>query len=236
MFPYSLSSKVSFLLTALPFSLCDEDRKISLPKYRWMSSVDASKPTIDKAKDMPREFRDMSDKMIMRLAVGGNYKACKERMVREVCNVDQIDYMAATAKVDEMSMQNRKLNGIYKLPYHLGIALAIGGGLASFPLVFDVTTAQWFNELYVTADEATADELDTPLEVGIWTWGWMEPPLGQVSFFLLCMAWSRENMKNVNISPYTEWMKGKRAAALSNRYSAYNASITKEFAEADMFR
>ena len=64
----------------------------------------------------------------------------------------------------------------------------------------------------------------------------MEPPLGQISFFLLCMAWSRENMKNVNISPYTEWMKAKRAASLADKYPQYNKTITKDFAEADMFR
>ena len=29
------------------------------------------------------------------------------------------------------------------------------------------------------------------LEVGSWSWNWMEPPLGQLSFFLLCLQYSR---------------------------------------------
>jgi hypothetical protein len=205
-------------------------------RARALSSVSSTKPTIEMAKAMPREYHEMSDKMIMRLAVGGNYKACKERMVREVTAVDGVDYATAVAKVDEMSSVNRASNALYKLPYRVGITLALGAGIASFPLVFDISTALWFNDAYVTADVADPEDLETPLEVGMWTWGWMEPPLGQISFFLLCMAWSRENMKNVNISPYTEWMKSKRATALADRFPAYNTTITKEFADADMFR
>jgi hypothetical protein len=214
----------------------NRERHALVVHARAMSTVASSKPTIEVAKEMPREFHEMSDKMIMRLAVGGNYKACKERMVREVRAVNGVDYATATSTVDEMSSANRSANAIYKLPYNLGITLAIGAGLASFPLVFDINTALWFNEAYVTADVAPDEDLETALEVGSWTWAWMEPPLGQISFFLLCMAWSRENMKNVNISPYTEWMKAKRAASLADKFPQYNETITKEFAEADMFR
>jgi hypothetical protein len=34
-------------------------------------------------------------------------------------------------------------------------------------------------------------DLETWLEVGSWSWNWMEPPLGQISFFLLCLQYSR---------------------------------------------
>ena len=34
---------------------------------------------------------------------------------------------------------------------------------------------------------AKPEDLETILEVGSWTWGWMEPPLGQLSFFLLTL-------------------------------------------------
>ena len=45
----------------------------------------------------------------------------------------------------------------------------------------------WFNERYVTADVPPEKDLETWLEVGSWTWNWMEPPLGTISFVLLCV-------------------------------------------------
>ena len=87
-------------------------------RARALSSVSSTKPTIEMAKAMPREYHEMSDKMIMRLAVGGNYKACKERMVREVTAVDGVDYATAVAKVDEMSSVNTpgSLSMVHQLP------------------------------------------------------------------------------------------------------------------------
>jgi hypothetical protein len=60
-------------------------------------------------------------------------------------------------------------------------------GLYAFPMVFDLYTASYFNTLYVTTDIPEPKDLETVLEVGNWTWGWMEPPLGTISFFILCM-------------------------------------------------
>ncbi len=37
--------------------------------------------------------------------------------------------------------------------------------------VFDLNTALWFNEYFVTADVAEPADLETWLEVGSWTWG-----------------------------------------------------------------
>ena len=38
-------------------------------------------------------------------------------------------------------------------------------------------------------------DLETWLEVGAWTWNWMEPPLGTITFVLLCMQLSRSHMQ-----------------------------------------
>ena len=59
-------------------------------------------------------------------------------------------------------------------------------GTLSFPLVFHLDTCLWFNEWCVTADIAEDRDLETVLEVGKWSWQWMEPVLGQLSFALLC--------------------------------------------------
>lgn len=41
-------------------------------------------------------------------------------------------------------------------------------------------------------------DLETWLEVGAWTWNWMEPPLGTITFVLLCIQLSRSHMQ-VNV-------------------------------------
>ena len=64
---------------------------------------------------------------------------------------------------------------------------ALLGAFASIPLCFHFQTALWFNEHYVTTEVPPKEDLETILEVGSWTWNWMEPPLGQVSFFLLAL-------------------------------------------------
>ena len=42
----------------------------------------------------------------------------------------------------------------------------------------------------------------------------MEPPLGQISFFLLCMQFSRSQLENLGAKPFTAAYKAKRAARL----------------------
>jgi len=71
-----------------------------------------------------------------------------------------------------------------KLPYQVGIWVSLVSGWASIPLVFHLKTAEVFNDLFVTSEHPLPEEglLDTWLEVGGWTWGWMEPPLGTISF------------------------------------------------------
>lgn len=59
----------------------------------------------------------------------------------------------------------------------------------------------WFNDAFVTFEEAGDGELDTWLEVGSWSWNWMEPTLGEASFFILCMQMTRNNMQNLGWKP-----------------------------------
>ena len=78
---------------------------------------------------------------------------------------------------------------MHKLPYQAVRWTAIISGVVSLPLVFEIRTAKAFNDYLVTMEVPlpTSGELDTVLEVGSWTWNWMEPPLGTISFYLLCM-------------------------------------------------
>lgn len=193
------------------------------------------KPTIEDAKSLPREYWEYNNSVLVTAAFRGDYGARKERMIREVMAVDAVDYLTAKAKVKEMAVVNRAANTLYRLPYIAGVTLALGGGLMSFPLVFDLDTAMWFNENYVTADVADPEDLETALEVGSWTWNWMEPPLGQISFFLLTVQWARNQMLHVQVKPYTSWMVARRAKSLCSKYPTYNESVTTDFSESDIF-
>jgi hypothetical protein len=85
----------------------------------------------------------------------------------------------------------------------------------------------------VTAEVAEPEDLETWLEVGAWTWNWMEPPLGQISFFLLTLQFARNQMLNLGAKPYTHWLQQYRARRLEKVYPQYNAKILSDFAISD---
>ena len=39
------------------------------------------------------------------------------------------------------------------------------------------------------------------MQVGNWTWGWMEPPIGTISFVLLVLQFSRNQLENIWLPP-----------------------------------
>lgn len=100
-------------------------------------------------------------------------------------------------------------------------------------MCFNLDVAKWFNTHYVTTDVPGVEDLETMLEVGAWTWNWMEPPLGQISFFLLCLQFSRAQIQNLGIQPYTERVKSMRASELSSAFPKYDKNIIKAFSESN---
>jgi len=63
----------------------------------------------------------------------------------------------------------------------------------------------------------------------------MEPPMGQLSFFLLALQWARSQMENVQVKPFTERLVGGRVEKLIKMYPIYNEGIVADFAEVDVF-
>ena len=100
---------------------------------------------------------------------------------------------------------------IATFPYKLGIFTSVSAAFVSIPLVFDLDTALWFNENFVTTEVAEDKDLETWLEVGSWTWSWNEPVLGTVSFVLLALQFARNQMLNLGAKPYTGAVKNWRA-------------------------
>ena len=103
-------------------------------------------------------------------------------------------------------------------------------GLATFPLCFHYDIAYQFNELMVTTSVPEAEDLETTLEIGSWTWGWMEPPLGQLSFFLLTLQFARSQMQNMGAKPFTEWRIGRRADKVTVSFPQYNKRVVYDYA------
>ena len=189
-----------------------------------------AKPTIEDAKTMPREYYEMPNDVLLTLAASGDYGAKEEIMIREIMAVDGVSWQDAQPKFQEISAKAYEGKGVATLPYKIGIAAALSAGFASIPLCFNLSVAQSFNELFVTTDIPEPRDLETWLEVGSWTWGWMEPPLGQISFFILCVQFAKDRMHNIGVKPYIDFLLLSRASRLSNSFQKYNKKVVQDFA------
>ena len=182
---------------------------------------------------MPRHYFEFPNDVLIGAAIMGDQEAREERLIREVMSVDDVDWDTAHVKFEEIVAENRSGLFVATLPYKIGIATSLILGFGSIPMIFDLNTALWFNEGYVTTDVPDDKDLETPLEVGSWTWNWMEPPLGQMSFFLLCMQYARAQLGNLGAKPYTAWYLKRRATRLSLAYPQYCPAIVESFSEGD---
>lgn len=196
---------------------------------RWMSSVQYCKH----AKRHRGNLNEVPNDTITVLARMGDHEAREERLIREIMCVDDIEWNDAHIRFQGILATNRRGIWLDRLPYCIGLITAVISSIASLPLVFDYDTILWFNEHYVTTDVPEPRDLETWLECGAWSWNWMEPPLGTISFILLSLRFGRSQMKNLHVKPYTEWMKARRADRLCKAYPQYNASILKDFSRDD---
>ena len=182
----------------------------------------------------PQTYGQYGNDILVLLSDNGDDNAAAERMMRDIMAVDGVDREAAEPRLAEVAASAKSGLFLSRLPYRVGIAAALIAGFGSIPMCFDLHTTLWFNEGYVTTDVPEAKDLETWLEVGSWSWNWMEPPLGQASFFLLCLQYSREQMKNIGMKPYTEWLKSRRAAKLCEKYPEYNTLVLSAFSNSVM--
>lgn len=59
----------------------------------------------------------------------------------------------------------------------------------------------------------------------------MEPMLGQVSFFLLCLQYARAQLDNLGIKPYTSRVKRIRAERLAEAFPQYDPRALFAYSE-----
>jgi len=192
-----------------------------------------SKPTVAYAKGMPRSFSAMRHEQILQLCVEGSHQARREALVRNVMTVDNVEHDDAAKVVSKISEENRSHMYLEYLPYHTGIATAGIFGAVSFPMVFHPGTVLWFNEKFVTAEVPESADLETILEVGSFSWSWMEPIIGQASFIFLVLQFVRSQAINLGLKPYGHKILGVRSKRMCKKYPQYDPIFLEWFSESD---
>eukprot|EP00808_Paulinella_micropora_P010586 g58569.t1 len=189
-------------------------------------------PSKEECAAMPRFYHEMDNEVLMLLSARGDPGARSERFIREVMHVDDLEWVEASNAVEKVRKECH-LSKVAHLPYKIGVTGAILSAAVSLPMVFHLPTAKWFNEIFVTTDIPAHGELDTPLEIGMWTWGWNEPVMGTLSFVLLCAQFARNQIGNMYASrgdtPYQMLIKNAQVEAALKKYPQYNRSILSDF-------
>ena len=169
-----------------------------------------SRVTLEHAKQLPTQWSEMSNNDLLRwCGPDGILGANEERVARHVMAADDLSWEEVQPIIWEM----RKFLGterkafLYNMPYRIGLGTAVGGGIVSVPLIFHKGSVLAFNEACVSMEVPPPSDLDTILEIGSWSWNWMEPVLGTASFLILCAQFARNQMLNLHLRPYTNWYK-----------------------------
>lgn len=204
----------------------NKDGVISLEEFQAMKK----KPTMKQAMEMPRHYHEMSNDVLLLMAARGVAAAQRERLTREVMAVDMIDWDKAQPKVQEIEQAAHDGIMKYEFPFFIGAFTMTVVAIVSIPMVFHLGSAEWFFERYVTGDHPPMKELETTLEVGGWTWNWMEPLLGTLSFLILAAQLTRGLMINVRIySPWAARITRWQVAQVQARYPRYHADLVDDF-------
>lgn len=140
---------------------------------------------------MAIDYPEMDNQSLITIAAMENHEARCEVLKRHIMTVDKVSYEKASITFKRIAKENRRFMALAALPYQIGFSVGTLAACASIPMVFDLGTAEWFNHHYVTTEVPEPADLESIMEVGSWTWNWMEPPLGTLSFVLLCLQFSR---------------------------------------------
>lgn len=187
-------------------------------------------PTLEEARKLPRAMCELDNVTLFILAEQGCNEACYERLIREIMAVDGVEWFEAAKTAKKMQEVNRAVLSWTTLPYKIGISVGVVSAFGCYPMIFHVGCAKWFNRNFVTMEVPVKEDIETWLEVGAWTWNWMEPVLGTVSFTLLALQLVRNQMLNMDIAPYTTALRKYRAKRLVKLYPSYNSDIVSDYA------
>lgn len=194
-------------------------------KSHQLENIVNGKPTLEYARQMKTSHSSMTNTDIIHLSSEGDVGARQEALIRNIMSVDSVEHDKASLVLQEILRTNKSLMHGHSIPYVAGLVVTLTAGTVSVPLVFDKTTATWFNDRFVTMDPPAPGEVETILEVGSWTWAWMEPIIGQISFFLLTLQFARNQLINIGIKPYGNMIRHHRASKLIEKYPRYDSRL-----------
>jgi hypothetical protein len=202
---------------------CPAVRRRALSSSAAAASAEHDVPTVEEVRAAARfnQPSGYTNELLLDCADKGDVGSVRELLTRHIMRVDGVEWEDADAKVDTIEGDAKTGLLKHKFPYFFGIAFGFVSAWGSIPMVFDLNTALWFNELYVTTEIPPDEDLETWLEVGAWSWNWMEPWTGTISFQLLALQFMRLQMLNVGYRPYTGWVIGARQRRLTQMYPEY---------------
>lgn len=111
----------------------------------------SNRVSIEVAKCMPKTYDELPNDMLLTLAIMGDQEAREERVIREIMSVDNISWEKAELTFLEIIHANRSGLFFSTLPYKIAIFTAVAVGFGSIPLIFEINSVLWFNELFVTS-------------------------------------------------------------------------------------
>jgi len=195
---------------------------------------DVLRPENDFVVLQPSHLSEMGHQVIAKLALVSNHASHRERLLREIMAVEACAWDQAHEVLAVMDQYNEQYYWIISLPYRLGISAAFVFGIAGCLLVFYKPAALWYAHNIVQEDlPEGVDDINTMTtnQVGTWTWNWMEPMIGTASFFLICCQFTRAQIRNLDIKPFTQRMVARRADRCAQRFPMYDKSVVRAWAK-----
>jgi len=204
--------------------------RLNLQRFQEKNTI--SKNINEKLSPLTKGCHELSDESLLLLAslkYPPHEEARSELLKRYIMVTDNVSYKQACVKFSHIATSNSIYLKRTLWPYKISIGVALTAGFASFPLCFYLPIVSWFNHKFVTMNVPQPEDLETPLEVGSWAWNWMEPPLGQISFFLLCLQFARSQMTNIGMDPWTTNLRQRTAQKLCDEYPQYDRRIVTDY-------
>jgi len=193
-------------------------------------------PSLKVARDLGKSFSEIDNEPLVVIAEMGNDRAREEVLKRHIMAIESINYEQAGKIMEQIAAKNKEGLFLYKIPYQLGILVAGTTGFIVFPMVFDLEFAKWFNSAFVTMDIPQPDDLETYLETGIWTWNWMEPLMGTLTYTLVCLQLMRQQMIHLGIKPFTNYLLSHRTEKLRAAFPQYDRDLLHNYVKAQKMK
>jgi hypothetical protein len=203
------------------------NRTVHMGRQPASAEGTAAYPTLEECASQPRHHYEMSGEALLLLSAHGDKGARRERFVREVMLIDGLSWPEAAKRVDQFEADVSRSHISQTVSKIIGTG-SVAIGVGSLPMVFHLDTALWFNERFVTTDVPEARDLETWLEVGQWTWNWMEPPIGTISFVFIALQFARG--RGV-VNPLEAYYQRRRERQLLESYPKYSPIIILQWAE-----